>query len=223
LSSCEFGPQDDARCVGTTPPVVIETEPSIIIINQDDLTIAKRRFFDSEASMMCAEFDLEESNRKLCQKAGKDGDCKSCRDTHLKTLPGIYYFIPPTCEWFPPNENENEIDPFVAVAVESGGSGGGGFCTNKKCNFSNCAVDTCPDLPPIVLLPPEGTTWPNLVGKDVKVAKSFLEDTYGKSTLDIQIVIEGNPVTCDYRLDRVRLVVVVKDTESTIVEVPGIG
>jgi hypothetical protein len=70
-------------------------------------------------------------------------------------------------------------------------------------------------------LPAEGTEWPKLVGKDIKVAERFLRDAHGPK-LEIVEVLEGSMVTMDYRIDRVRLFVDEK-TQTTVVEVPVVG
>lgn len=70
-------------------------------------------------------------------------------------------------------------------------------------------------------LPAEGTEWPELVGKDIKVAERFLRDAHGPE-LEVVEVLEGSMVTMDYRIDRVRLFVDEK-TQTTVVEVPRLG
>ena len=194
LHDCKLDPRDDVSCVSakSAPPVPFELETI-------GISIVKVRI-DSEASMMCAKSDLEaleDSNHELCDNAGTD--CKSCVKTLLRTPPGIEYFTAPTCTWFP-----DQI--------------GSGKCSNEQSDSSGSDTMTCD--PPV--LPPSDTRWPNLLDKDWEVAEGMLIKTYGKDTLDIQQVVQGDPVTRDYRSDRVRLVVD-KDMHQTIVEIPRIG
>ena len=62
--------------------------------------------------------------------------------------------------------------------------------------------------------------WPELLGKDCRTAEAFLRES--NSALSIAVVPEGSLVTCDYRLDRVRLFVD-QETKTTIVAIPRIG
>jgi len=63
-------------------------------------------------------------------------------------------------------------------------------------------------------------TFPDLVGRHVVDAKEFLETTYGTGTFCIYKVLQGDPVTEDYRCDRIRLFT---DTNAIVVEVPRVA
>ena len=65
------------------------------------------------------------------------------------------------------------------------------------------------------------TKWPELLGKDHKMAEAHLRETYG-SKFGIQVVEEGSLVTMDFRLDRIRLYVD-PETKTTVTQVPIVG
>ena len=62
--------------------------------------------------------------------------------------------------------------------------------------------------------------WPGLLGEDRRTAEAFLREA--NSALAIVVIPEGSPVTCDFRLDRVRLFVD-QETKTIIVHIPRIG
>jgi len=200
VSDCKFAPQGDANCAGTTspPPTEIETI---------GMAMATTRF-DSKASEMCAKFELEDSNRELCDSAGTD--CKSCVDTLLQLPLGVNYLIAPVCTWFP----------------DKSGSGGypnesssGRSCRNKQSDSFGSGTMTC-DIP---MLPPADKKWPELLDKEYKEAETWLIETYGEGTLTIESHVQSHGVTRDYRVDRVRLFVDKSTGTQTIVRIPQIG
>lgn len=67
-------------------------------------------------------------------------------------------------------------------------------------------------------LPKEWTEWPEFIGQDWEEAKMYLSDAY--YALDILVVYEKDPVTSDYRLDRVFLFY---DLNGKISKVPRVG
>jgi len=153
--------------------------------------------FDSQASEMCFKFGLEDKNDKLCGKV-KPGDCTKCVETALFTPPGEFYVILPTCQFSP-----DTGDCFRACPALLGG-----------CQ-SICPIPE----PPLYELPPLYTEFPDLLGKDVKVATKFLEETYGPD-LYIEKVVKGKDfVTEDIKENRIRLWVD-KKTKKTIVDIP---
>ncbi|CAL8989888.1 unnamed protein product [Prunus brigantina] len=60
--------------------------------------------------------------------------------------------------------------------------------------------------------------WPELLGAQGTVAEATIERE--NSLVDAQIVLEGTPVTRDFRCDRVRVWV---DTDGIVTRVPSIG
>jgi len=191
VSDCKFAPQGDANCAGTTAPAPIE----IVTIGMATATTR----FDSEASMMCAKFDLEDSNRGLCGRAGTD--CKSCVDTLLQTPLGVNYLIAPACTWFPDQR------------------GSGGYCRNKQSYSFGSGTMTCKSP----VLPPTDKEWPELLDKEYKEAETWLIETYGEGTLYIESIGPGQGYTRDLRDDRVRLFVDKSTGTQTIVRIPRIG
>ena len=195
VDSCDVAPAD-AGCQG----LPLESQQTIDSFNRSLLR------FDRKASQMCYKFKLEDKNERLCSKAG-NGGCERCVATKIYTPPGTIFLSPPTCKYFPE----------------------GGFCAPYNCGLMGCGRDTCDDRLKLVedddsvgpALPPPDTTWPELVGETGEYGIEYLNDCYGKGTLFIQVVGEGDMVTKDYRLDRVRLFV--NKSSDYIIRVPGIG
>ncbi|PRQ36381.1 putative proteinase inhibitor I13, potato inhibitor I [Rosa chinensis] len=61
-------------------------------------------------------------------------------------------------------------------------------------------------------------SWPELLGAEGTVAKATIESE--NSLVEAVIVLEGTPVTGDFRCDRVRVWV---DTDGIVTRVPVIG
>lgn len=91
-----------------------------------------------------------------------------------------------------------------------------------KCGFDrsvcraevNATIDICP-----VRAPSCEATFPDLVGMPADKAKESLGTEYGTGTFCIYQVLKGDPVTEDYRCDRIRLFV---DTKAIVVDVPRV-
>lgn len=64
------------------------------------------------------------------------------------------------------------------------------------------------------------TTWPSLVGMTGNEAKKQLELLYGEEIYDIYILHENDPVTRDYRFNRIRIFT---NDEGIVTTVPHIG
>lgn len=64
------------------------------------------------------------------------------------------------------------------------------------------------------------TEWPALVGMTGEEAKTELELLYGEDAYDIHILLEGSPVTRDYRFNRIRIFT---NEEGVVTTVPRIG
>mmetsp|Transcript_14416 Transcript_14416/g.36217 ORF Transcript_14416/g.36217 Transcript_14416/m.36217 type:complete len:281 (-) Transcript_14416:310-1152(-) len=64
------------------------------------------------------------------------------------------------------------------------------------------------------------THFPALVGMTGEEAKSELEFLYGEEAFDIHILLEGTPVTRDYRFNRIRIFT---DSEGVVTKAPHVG
>jgi len=193
VESCDTAPAY-ADCKGLSPS---EPQGSVDTFNRSLLK------FDGKASKMCYDFKLDQKNEELCNAAG-EGGCDECVGTELYTAPGTIYLSPPTCKYFPK----------------------GNYCAPKDCDGTGCAQDTCDGVDPIFnpspVLPPPDTVWPELKGEKSKFGEEYLNKKYGKGTLQIQVVREGDPISMDYRTNRVRLFVDNLE-DKIIVRVPRIG
>ncbi|KAH1063251.1 hypothetical protein J1N35_028238 [Gossypium stocksii] len=65
---------------------------------------------------------------------------------------------------------------------------------------------------------PGKNSWPELVGKDGEVAKTTIERE--NPNVNAIVLLDGTPVTSDFRCDRVRVVV---DSNGHVVRPPTIG
>lgn len=66
---------------------------------------------------------------------------------------------------------------------------------------------------------PQKTKWPELVGKPASEAKIIIEQESNQK-LKVQIVPPDSMVTCDYRLDRVRIF---EDKHHKVANAPTVG
>lgn len=64
------------------------------------------------------------------------------------------------------------------------------------------------------------TEWPALLGMTGEEAKMELEILYGEDAYDIHVLLEGSPVTRDYRFNRIRIFT---NEEGVVTAVPRIG
>ena len=64
------------------------------------------------------------------------------------------------------------------------------------------------------------TYFPALVGMTGEEAKSELEILYGEEAFDVHILLEGTPVTRDYRFNRIRIYT---NSEGVVTKVPHVG
>lgn len=62
-------------------------------------------------------------------------------------------------------------------------------------------------------------TWPELIGVPAKLAREIIQKENSKLT-NIPSILNGSPVTADFRCDRVRLSVNILDL---VVQIPRIG
>ncbi|KAJ0262324.1 putative protease inhibitor [Hirschfeldia incana] len=65
---------------------------------------------------------------------------------------------------------------------------------------------------------PEKNSWPELVGTNGDYAASVIERE--NTRVDAIVILDGTPVTADFRCDRVRVRV---DTNRIVVKVPTAG
>ena len=63
------------------------------------------------------------------------------------------------------------------------------------------------------------TSWPELVGKTATEAKTIIE-AESNQKLHVQIIPQDSMVTCDYRLDRVRIF---EDEDHKVARPPMVG
>ena len=66
---------------------------------------------------------------------------------------------------------------------------------------------------------PQKTKWPELVGKTATEAKHIIEQE-SHQKLSVQIVPQGSMITCDYRLNRVRIF---EDNDHNVAKPPIVG
>ena len=62
--------------------------------------------------------------------------------------------------------------------------------------------------------------WPELVGMTGEMAKAQIQTMYGEETYEIVVLLEGSPVTRDYRFNRIRIFT---NTEGIVTTTPVIG
>jgi len=134
VDSCKDAPAD-VGCSGTTPP-----------IDPNDRSLLR---FESEADMMCFNYDIDDQNDDLCQNASTGG-CETCVTTNLIIPPGVFYIRPPTCMYFPTGKR----------CASKAGMAGDGVIT--------CSPDSVVPGP-----------WDTLLGRTVDDAKRFFEENYG--------------------------------------------
>jgi hypothetical protein len=111
----------------------------------------------------------------------------------------------------PKEDSKNQED--AKDGMETDGSQSG--LNNNQTN--NTSVVTGKTSPPSV---PTNMEWPQLVGETGEEAKQVLETMYGVDAFDIYILHENDPVTKDYRFDRIRLFT---DDDGIVVQSPRIG
>ncbi|CAA7052072.1 unnamed protein product [Microthlaspi erraticum] len=65
---------------------------------------------------------------------------------------------------------------------------------------------------------PPKNAWPELLGKDGHYATSVIERE--NRTVDAVVILDGSPVTADFRCDRVRVIV---NSKNIVVRIPVSG